>query len=448
LSSTLVAGGRIVDADGETAGAVRFFNGVITGVGDLEPEPGERVVDAAGCLVLPGLIDIHVHLDDVVGGVAIADGFGGGSEAAMLGGITTIGSFVTQRPGEDIEAAVSRMASKVEGASRCDAVLHLTPTAEPWDWQAVERLADRGLRTIKLYTTYREAGLFSSYERIEEVMSRLAALGLGLLVHCEDEGELAAAASADVDPHDPRNHGILRPEAAETAAIDRLCELASRTRCPTHVVHVSTPAGAASVAGARAGGAPISCETGPQYLLLDSTALAPPHGHRSLCTPPFRAPETRAGLETALLDGSFDLLATDHCPFLRADKDSSRDFREVPNGLPGVGALLALAWELLVVKHRRPVMELVERLAAGPARVMGLTPAKGGIRVGADADLLVLDPAGPGRPVMPTLSDSYSPWQGRTTRLALRRVYLRGTEVVRDGELTGEPPSGRLLGPS
>jgi dihydroorotase-like cyclic amidohydrolase len=153
-------------------------------------------------------------------------------------------------------------------------------------------------------------------------------------------------------------------------------------------------------------------------------------------------------LEAALLDGSIDLLATDHCPFLRTPKDASPDdFRGVPNGLPGVGALLALTWEMLVERHRRPVSELVRRLAASPARATGLAPAKGGIRAGADADLVVLDPNGPERPVAATLADSYSPWSGRATRLALRRVFLRGNEVVRDGKLTANPSQGRLLGP-
>ncbi len=442
----LVVGGRVVTPRGTVATSIRVEAGRVAELGGLEPRRGEAVIDAAGCLVMPGVIDLHVHLDDLVAGVEIADDFRTGTEAAVREGVTSVGAFVTQRPGETLTAAVARMVGRARGRSHAHVALHLTPTGEDWDWEEIAGLVRLGFRTFKLYTTYAEAGLMTGYDRLGSLMRRLAALGVTLLVHCEDQGVLDAVDPAGLDLADPASHARLRPERAEVTAIARLIDLAEHTGCPTHVVHVSTAYGASMVAAARAG-APVSSETAPHYLLLDERALSAYGGHRLLCTPPLRSPEVRAALEQAVADGAIDLLATDHCPFRRTDKDVMRDdLRAVPTGLPGVGALLPLAWDLLVGRHDWPVERLVERLCGAPARVLGMAPKKGAIRVGADADLIVVDPEGPERAVVPTLADAYPPLPSATTRLAVKHVLLDGVEVVRDGALTDPATArGRLL---
>lgn len=419
----LIRGGIAVTADRMSPADLRLRDGRIAELGRLAPTADEQVVDAAGRLVLPGAIDVHVHLADQVNRVPIADDVDSGTAAALAGGVTTVATFVTQRPGESVAAALERMEAAARGRARCHVGFHLTPTGDPWDWDGVDAALARGLRTVKLYTTYRRAGIFSSYEQIEAVMRRLAARDAGLLVHCEDEDQLAATTTAAVDPTDPRGHGRLRPAAAELAAVERVLAAAARTGCRTHVVHVSTPEAAARVVAARAAGAPVTAETCPQYLLLDEEALAPPDGHRCLCTPPLRPAAARAALEQHFVAGDLDLLASDHCPFSRTDKDAHReDFRRVPNGLPGVGALLQLAWEVLVVRNDRPPTEVVERVSAAPARLLGLADRKGTIQVGADADLVIVAPAEGGATITATRSPAWSPWQDRRAPLAIRPI--------------------------
>ena len=303
-----------------------------------------------------------------------------------------------------------------------------------------------GCTTFKLYTTYREAGLFTSYERLAVVMERLAPLGARLLVHCEDDDVLRAADASALDPGDAHEHARLRPEAAEVAAVERVLDLAARTGCPVHVVHVSTADAAARIAAARSRAA-VTCETAPHYLLLADAALSGRNGHRFLCTPPLRAAATRARLEADAVAGAFDLFATDHCAFTRADKDARReDFRAVPSGVAGIGALVPTLFELLVTRHRLGLGELAKRLAANPAKLLGVYPRKGAIAVGSDADLVVVDPAGPQRPVVSTLADAYETYPGRTTTWNVRHVLLRGETVVVDGALV-EParPTGQIL---
>ena len=375
MPDTLILGGRPVTAGGVGEAAIRIVDGRIAEIGALAPRDGERVISATGCFVLPGLVDLHVHLDDEVSGVPIADSFASGTEAAVRGGVTTLCSFVTQRPGESLGGAVARMVARADRVSHGDVAFHLTPTGDAWDWAAIADLVAAGLSTVKLYTTYREAGLYTDYDRLEQAMARLARLGLGLLVHCEDEELLVESAAGEVEPADPRDHGRRRPPLAEIRAVDRVVSAAARTGCRTHVVHVSTPEAAARVAAARTAGASVTCETGPQYLLLDERALAPPGGHRLLCTPPLRSAAIRGALLRALLAGDVDVLATDHCPFARTAKDlHADDFRRVPNGLPGVGALLDLACELLVVDQLRRPNEVARLCASNPARVAGLAP--------------------------------------------------------------------------
>jgi dihydropyrimidinase len=443
----LVAGGTVWDEQRGQRADVLVEGGTIAAVGALTGQVADvEVVDASGLDVVPGFIDLHVHVNDRIGGVEIADGFPSGSEIAIRNGITTLISFATQGPEESLAAAVGRWLAKAEGRSHCDVGLHLTPTAWPWDWQEVEALIERGFSTFKLYTTYRPAGLYTDYERLAEIMRRLARLDATVLVHCEDDEALARIEPASLDLRDPVSHTRLRPEQAEVTAIGRVLEIAARAGCRLHVVHVSTAEGLALIDAARRR-QPVTCETGPHYLLLDEARLAGEDGRGFLCTPPLRPAATRARLEAAATDGSFDLFATDHCPFSRADKLAPRpDIRAVPNGLPGLGALVPLIFELLVVTHRRPLSELVTRLAANPARAAGLYPRKGVIWEGSDADLVILDPAGPPRPIVSTLADCPDPWAGRTTTLDVRGVLRRGEIVVRDGRLVGQGrPDGRVL---
>jgi len=443
----VIHGGTVWTPEGPRSADVLIAGGRIAAVGSLPPDTGpvDRI-DAGGRHVLPGFIDVHVHVADRIAGCELVDDVTSAGDAAVRTGITTYFTFATQRPSEGLEEAVRRMELRAAAGCACNVGLHLTPTGWPWDWDAIERLAARGLRTVKLYTTYREAGLYTGWERLEEVMGRLAALGIGLLLHCEDDEVLAATASRDVDPSRPAGHALLRPERAEVEAIRRAVALAARTGCRMHVVHVSTAEGAAAIASAR-GGARVTGETCPHYLLLTEDRLGEAAGHRYLCTPPLRSAASRARLEAALLAGEIDLLATDHCAFTRADKDRlSADFRRVPGGLPGIGALAPLAFELLVRRHSRDLGALALRLAENPARAVGLYPRKGAIAVGADADLVVVETEGPERPIRSSLSDCHDPWSDRASRLGVGEVIVGGDVVIRGGApVERDRRVGRLL---
>jgi dihydropyrimidinase len=444
----LIRGGTVVTETGAARLDVRVVGEEVAALGALAPEPGEAVLDAAGLFVLPGMIDAHVHVDDRIGGYDLADTWPTASEIAIRNGITTLVGFVTQGRGETLGEAIAHCVARASGQSHCHYAFHLTPTGWPWDWGEVEALIARGFSTFKLYTTYRDAGLYTDYERLGEVMARLAKLGARLLVHCEDDEALAAVAGFGVEPGDARGHARLRPEGVEDVAIRRVLDLARRTGCEVHIVHVSTAAGSEAIGEARRH-CLVSCESAPHYLLLDDSVLAGEDGYRFLCTPPLRAASTRVEMDANAAAGAFDLFATDHCAFAKADKDSSRgDFRDVPKGVAGIGSLVPLVFEVLVNGHGLPLSELAIRLAANPAKLLGAFPRKGTIAVGSDADLVVLDSDGPERPLVSSLADCHETYPGRSTTLDIRHVLLRGRPVVRDNALiaAGQPGGVCLAG--
>lgn len=446
MSSLLVRNGRLWSEQGSRNADILIEDGVIRAVDDrIAVGAGATEIDASGLDVLPGLIDFHVHVADHIGRFDLADDFASGSKAAVLTGITTLLSFATQRDLPSLEAALDAFAGRAQGQSHCDYSFHLTPKnfAEA-DWQEVAMLARRGLRTLKLYTTYKDAGLYVSFAQIESIFRRAAALDLTVLIHCEDEAVLDEAATAVHDLNNAEAHARLRPASAETRAIEQILTAARATRCRIHIVHVSTPEGARLIAHARPV-TDVTFETCPQYLFLNESQLTGPTGHRFICAPPLRPEQSREELARIFQQGEIDFLASDHCPFTKAAKDDfGDDIRRVPNGLPGVGALVPLAHEMLVARGGLSLAALVRHLAVNPARRAGIFPKKGIIQAGADADLVLITRAA-GRPIHSTLSDCYETYPGTTTPLDFRYVLVRGNLVVADNQIVATAPVGRAL---
>ncbi len=433
---TLVRNGRAALPDRLLDADVLVQDGRIAAVGRLGDLPADRVLDASGCYVLPGLMDFHTHVDDQIGRFYLADTYESGTRAALLSGITTLCTFVTQGAGESLPTAMARARGKAEGHCHCDVLWHLTPTTfEPADLRALQTLVGAGYRTLKLYTTYKAAGIFASYRRIGELFGRLGPLGARFLVHCEDDEVIAGVDPGRVDLAQARAHTQLRPEAAEVVAIQKVVDLALEHQAALHVVHVSTADGAWILVSGRHLG-DLTFETCPQYFLLDDAWLAREDGHHWLCSPPLRSGPER--LRQMVRAGAADIIATDHCAFRPQDKDDwdHTDLRSVPNGLPGVGALPHLAWKVWEGDPDRAALGLATHLALNPARRAGVQERKGALLPGLDGDVVVLDPAGPECPLHSTLVPAFEAFPGFTSRLSFRHVLLRGEPRVQDGLLT------------
>lgn len=442
----LIKNGTVCRPEGLSPGEIAVEGSTLIAAGraprDFHPE---QVIDAQGGFILPGFLDIHTHLEDRIGTSELADTYRSATEIAVRNGITTVYNFVTQKPEQSLDEAVAEARRKAAGNCHCHIGWHLTPTrflAE--DWRAIHRKIEQGYKTFKWYTTYRQAGLYRTYEELEEIFARLAVARVRSLVHCEDQPMLDSISSArEVDAADPFSHTLLRPPAVETEAIRRVLEIARKTKSPLHVVHLSTADGLRLIGQARPA-TDVTCETAPHYLFLSEAQLRRENGHRWLCSPPLRSEENRLRLAAAVCAGEMDALATDHCPFRKEDKDKGRtDFRKTPNGVAGLGALPHLAQRLCSLSFPESLPLLMRCLSENPARIVGLYPRKGVLDVGSDADLIVIRPAAGEEPVCSTLSDVQETYMGYRKTIDVRTVLVHGREVVRGGKLLSpDTPAG------
>ncbi len=223
--------------------------------------------------------------------------------------------------------------------------------------------------------------------------------------------------------------------------------LAEAAGCPLHICHCSTARSVALVAEARDNGQPVTCETCPQYLLLDDTAYEGPEPWRYILQPPLRDPLEVGRLWAWVESGAVDLLITDHCDYTREQKVAADDFTRTPGGLPGMETMLPLMATYGVAAGRLTWPQLVEMLAANPARQWRLWPRKGSLLPGADGDVVVYDPAPEGviRAADLHYQAGYTPYEGMRVQGQVRATISRGEVIYRDGRFTGRRGRGRFV---
>ncbi len=353
-----------------------------------------QVIDAEDKLVLPGGVDMHVHLSPALvteGDFWWADDFGSGSRAAAAGGVTTVGNITFPVRDEPVLDALARTTAEAAAASLADFVLHPVITAAPDDPAALARdLAADGCVSVKMFTHM--SGFTASPARYLDLIAAAARHDLTVMAHCEDPalGEYLSGPAAAAGPAET----YYPPEGIEVAAVARMAEIAAATGARIYLVHLASSRSADLALAARGRGARLLLETRPEYLLLTDDELAAAAGQQPATGPGGRGPADLGRLWQAVTGGSFDAICTDHAPW-----------REAPGKLPASGArsvrsglsCLELSRSLLFMKGvltgRLSLPQLAELTAAGPARAFGLYPAKGVIAIGSDADLAVFDPA-------------------------------------------------------
>jgi dihydropyrimidinase len=320
---------------------------------------------------------------------------------------------------------------------------------------ALEELAmlpDQGITSFKLFMAY-SGTLMVGDRTMLEVMRVAAASGALVLVHCENGDvidHLVAAARARGDLS-PVWHARTRPTVAEAEATGRAISLADVAGAALYIVHVSCQEALAAVAAARATGQPVLAETCPQYLTFTEADLDREgfDGARYVCSPPLRSADDQAELWRALAAGGLDAVNSDHCPFRLEDQKAlgRHDFSLIPNGVPGVEERVMLLYEFGVRTGRISLSRWVELVATAPARIFGLAPRKGSIVPGADADLVVFDPARPRRlsAASQRSAADYSLYEGVEVAGSPSWVLLRGEPVVADGTFIGGASHGQWV---
>lgn len=451
----LLRGGDLVDVDGQRRADLRVGQGGrIDAVGpDLVPLDGEAVVDCGGRLVIPGGVDVHTHFHLPVGQVRVSDDFWTGTRAAAVGGTTCIVDYVTAYRGQDPLAALATWRGWAEPAA-VDYGLHMTFT-ELVEERSIARCVEAGVTSFKLYMAYPELLQVDDGVIFDTLV--LAAKHGGLVtIHCENGGEIEALRRRAVAEGRTGvlEHAKTRPAVLEGEAVRRATALAEKAGAAIYVVHMSSAPAVAAARAARERGVEVLAETCPQYLWLDTARLAGPDGESYVCTPPLRDPWHAEELWEGLASGLVHTVATDHCPFTIADRragtlgrrEGFADFTEVPGGLPGVETRMALVWRG-VATGRITMADWVRLTSEAPARTFGLWPAKGSLRVGADADVVVWDPLRVQSLDATALhmAVDHSPYEGQRVTGWPSLVLSRGRVVAQDGVPRAEPGWGRFV---
>ncbi|MGH7903773.1 MAG: dihydropyrimidinase [Candidatus Dormibacteraceae bacterium] len=447
----LVRGGTLVTAAGERAADVRLHGELIAEVGaGLEAAAGEEVIEAAGLIVLPGLVDPHTHFALDAGTGATADDFSTGSAAAAAGGVTTYVNFATQHPGQSFREALAAARAQAEGATHVDFSLHLNITRLDDGWEReLDRVVGGGVSSAKVYTTYKDSVFYVDDWTIYRLMERSGGAGLLVQMHAENDDILQGRRRQLIGQGRTQlsHHGASRPAVAESEAVQRGLFLSRVTGSPIYLVHLSSPLSVDLVAEARVRGETAFAETCPHYLVLDESLYQGADARRYLMTPPLRSREVQAALWRRLEAGLIQSVGSDHCGYSLAQRGEVDDFTRVSPGIPGVEMALALLHTFGVRRGRLDLAGLVRLLSTNPARIFGLWPRKGRIDAGADADLVLFDPAARGRLSAGDLHGAagFSPYEGLELEGRVRTTICRG-RVVYDGvRVTGDATWGRFL---
>jgi len=461
---TLITGGTVVSAtgrgaadvlvDGDTIAAVLAPGSTLLGF-DLAAHV-DRVVDATGKYVVPGGIDAHTHMELPFGGTNASDTFETGTRAAAWGGTTSIIDFAVQRTGERVMDGLAAWHEKAAGNCAVDYGFHqIIGGVDDDALKAMEGLAAEGITSYKLFMAY--PGVFYSDDaQILRAMQKAADLGLLTMMHAENGPaiDVLAAQLVEAGKTDPYYHGVARAWQLEEEATHRAIMLADVTRAPLYVVHVSAKQAVAQLATARDRGANVFGETCPQYLYLSlEEQLGAPgfEGAKWVCSTPLRsrAEGHQRHMWQALRTNDIQMVSTDHCPFcMKGQKDLGvGDFRAIPNGIGSVEHRMDLMYQG-VVTGQITLERWVELTSTTPARMFGLYGRKGVIAPGADADVVVYDPAGHtsiGVDATHHMHMDHSAWEGFEVDGHVDVVMSRGEVLVDADGYHGRPGHGRYL---
>ena len=454
MSSILIRGGTVVNADRQFRADVLCVDGKIQSVGDnLQAPGGAQVVDAGGQYVMPGGIDPHTHRQLPFMGSVTMDDFFTGTAAGLAGGTTSIIDFVIPNPQQSLMEAFQTWRGWAE-KSASDYGFHVAVT---WWSDSVREdmgrlVRDEGINSFKHFMAYKNA-IMCDDETLVNSFKRALELGAMPTVHAEN-GELVYLLQQEVSKmgiKGPEGHPLSRPPMVEGEAANRAIAIAEVLGVPIYIVHVSCIESAEAIARARARGHRVYGEVLAGHLVVDDSVYRDKDFATAaayVMSPPFRPKLNQEFLWRGLQSGNLHTTATDHCTFCAEQKAGGKDdFTKIPNGCGGVEERLAVLWDQGVNTGRLTPSEFVAITSANTAKLFNIYPQKGTLSAGADADIVVWDPQG-----TKTLSaktqyskGDFNIFEGMTVRGIPSHTISQGKLVFVRGELRAEKGVGRYI---
>ena len=469
MATTLLTGGTVVSATGRSAADVLLDGETIAAV--LQPGSTllghdlaasvDQVIDATGKYVIPGGIDAHTHMQLPFGGTSASDTFETGTRAAAWGGTTTIVDFAVQRTGERVQDGLAHWHELAAGNCAIDYGFHqIVGGVDADSLAALPGLIDEGVSSFKMFMAY--PGVFYADDaQILRAMQVAADTGLLTMMHAENGPVIDVLAEQLIEKGktSPYFHGVARAWQMEEEATHRAIMLSNLTGAPLYVVHVSAKQAVEQLAWARDNGQNVFGETCPQYLYLSledqlgasSEEWGDFEGAKWVCSTPLRSKHEghQHHMWQSLRTNDIQMVSTDHCPFCMEDQKTlgQGDFRAIPNGIGSVENRMDLMYQG-VVTGQITLERWVELTSTTPARMFGMYGKKGVIAPGADADIVVYDPAGHtsiGMGKTHHMNMDHSAWEGFEIDGHVDTVISRGKVVVDDGAYLGTKGDGRFV---
>jgi dihydropyrimidinase len=450
----LIKNGDIVTASERYVADILCENETITRIDrGIMPPKGAEVIDAKGKFIFPGFIDPHVHIYLPFMGTFSKDDYITGSEAALVGGTTTLIEMCCPARSDDALKSFELWMSQAVGKSACDFSFHMGVTKfDDNSEKQLREIVKRGISSFKVFLAYK--GTFGVDDtELYRTLKLAKELGVIVTAHCENETlvserckELIAAGKTG-----PSFHEASRPVQVEAEGVHHLMTFAELTGAATYIVHLSCKEALAQAIAGRQRGVRVAVETLIQYLTLDKTYAEKPkfEGAKYVMSPPLRDQANQEVLWNGLRDGLVQTVATDHAPFdFRKQKALGKnDFTKIPNGIPSLEERVNLLYTYGVKAGKIDLHTFVNVASTQVAKTFDLFPRKGTIQPGADADLVVYDPNYCGKISVKTQSMNldYSAFEGWKIEGRPSVVTVRGQVAVRDGKFVGKHGHGKFL---
>lgn len=452
--SLLIKNGEIVTADSRYVADICVERETISAIGKNLPVPASaEVIDASGKFVFPGFIDPHVHIYLPFMGTFSKDTYVTGSQAALVGGTTTLIEMCCPARKDDALASFDLWMAQAVEKSACDFSFHMGVTRfDDLTETQLREIVARGISSFKIFLAYKGAFGIDDTE-LYRTLKLAKELGVVVTAHCENETlvsercrELLAAGKID-----PGQHHESRPPLVEAEGVHHLMTFAELTGAAVYIVHLSCKEALDQAVAARQRGVRVGVETLIQYLTLDKTYAEKPdfEGAKYVMSPPLRDARNQSVLWNGLRDGLIQTVATDHAPFdFEKQKPMGKtDFTKIPNGIPSLEERINLLYTYGVRTGKIDLHTMVEVGSTAVAKQFDLFPKKGAIQLGADADLVVFDPNYRGKISVKTqhMAVDYSAFEGWPLEGRASVVTVRGEIAARDGKFTGTLGRGKFL---
>ncbi|MEF9940881.1 MAG: dihydropyrimidinase [Lachnospiraceae bacterium] len=444
--NTLIKNGTIISEASEYEADILMEDSVIKKIGENLTDAADTVIDAKGKLIFPGGVDEHVHYGSF-GSLLFET-----TDAAAVGGTTTIVDFAPQDKGVSLIESIHRQEEKASGAACVDFAFHsIMMDPKPSVFEEIKELPAAGVGTLKLFMAYKGSDFYCDDTAILTAMQEAKKYGITMMVHAENPDMIQVLQDKYLaeGKTEPVYHYYSRPPIAEEEATKRAIYLARLAECPLFVAHVSVKEAMLAIRDAYLAHQPVYGETCTHYLTLTTDKLAEPNfeGAKYVCAPPLRPQEHLDALWEAIDKDWLLAVGSDHCAIkggFESKKKGIGNFSKIPNGCPGVQDRLRMLWTYGVCKGKISRQRFVDIFAAKPAKILGLYPQKGALTIGSDGDLVIFDPNG-----TETIKNAdslhgidYSPFEGFEVQGKVEQVFLRGNLIAKEGRFVGERGKG------